>query len=377
MTRFDRYLLAQLLVIFGVASVVLVGLYWINQAVRLFDWLIGSGQNATVFLEFTALSLPNIIRLVLPVSAFAAAVYVTNRMASESELVVVQATGFGPFRLARPVLLFGLFVGLFVSVLVHFVVPASLTRLADREFEVNQNVTSQFLTAGQFIHPTEGVTFYIRDINADRELLDIFLRDAREGTREVIYTASRAKLVRSDDGPRLVMFDGMAQGYGRDSQSLSVTRFVDLTFDISSVLESMADPAEEKRDHRELWTADLLAPTEAVRATTRASLGKMVIEGHRRFTQGLMAVVAPLIGFATLLLGGFSRFGVWNQIFIAIGLIVVLQTLDNAAADAATSDLSIWPIVYAPAAFGFILATSILWLAAHPALLRRRERSSA
>jgi hypothetical protein len=54
------------------------------------------------------LTLPNVIRLMLPVAAFVAVVYTTNRMAGESELVVMQATGFSPFRLARPVLYFGI-----------------------------------------------------------------------------------------------------------------------------------------------------------------------------------------------------------------------------------------------------------------------------
>ena len=80
MGRFDRYLLSQLMMIFGFFSRVLVRIYWINRAVRLFDWLIASGQSASVFLEFTALTLPNVIRIVLPIAAFAAALYVTNRM---------------------------------------------------------------------------------------------------------------------------------------------------------------------------------------------------------------------------------------------------------------------------------------------------------
>ncbi len=107
MGKFDRYFLSQLTVFFGFIAVVLVLVYWVNRAVRLFDWLIASGQSAAVFLEFTALTLPNVIRLVLPIAGFVATLYTANRMTSESELVVVQANGFSPFRLARPVLVFG------------------------------------------------------------------------------------------------------------------------------------------------------------------------------------------------------------------------------------------------------------------------------
>ncbi|NIO39917.1 MAG: LptF/LptG family permease, partial [Burkholderiales bacterium] len=74
MRTFDRYLLAQLTLLFGFFSLVLVSVYWVNRAAILFEELIGDGQSARVFLEFTALALPNVIRLVLPASAFVATV---------------------------------------------------------------------------------------------------------------------------------------------------------------------------------------------------------------------------------------------------------------------------------------------------------------
>jgi lipopolysaccharide export system permease protein len=94
--RFDRYVLSQLMVAFGLFALVLVLVYWINRAVRLFDQIIASGESATVFLELSLLTLPNVIKLVLPVAAFAATVYVTNRLSNESELVVVQAPASAP-----------------------------------------------------------------------------------------------------------------------------------------------------------------------------------------------------------------------------------------------------------------------------------------
>lgn len=142
MPRFDRYLLSQLTVFFGFFSLVLVSIYWVNRAVALFETLIGGGQSAGVFLEFTALTLPNVIRLVLPVSGFAAVVYAVNRLTSESELVVMQAMGLGPFRLARPVLIFGLGVAVLTGILTHILVPASRAQLANRQAEIAENITA-------------------------------------------------------------------------------------------------------------------------------------------------------------------------------------------------------------------------------------------
>ena len=151
MSRFDRYLLSQLVALFGFFALILVSVYWVNRAVGLFDRIIGDGQSALVFLEFSLLILPNVLRLVLPIAAFAAAVYVTNRLTQESELVVMQATGFSAFRLARPVLYFGAVVTMLHLVLMNLLVPLSVAMLSAREVELSENVTSRYLTQGQFI----------------------------------------------------------------------------------------------------------------------------------------------------------------------------------------------------------------------------------
>ena len=371
MGKFDRYLLSQLMLFFGFFSIVLVLVYWINRAVILFDWLIASGQSATTFLEFTALTLPNVIRLVLPISAFAAAVYTANRLNSESELVVVQATGYGPARMCRAVLVFGLLVGLFVSALVHFVVPASYARLADREVEVAENVTARLLTEGRFVHPDPAMTIYIREITGQGDLQDVLFHDAREPERPTTYTAVRARIVRTAEGPRIVMFDGIAQTLTLPDRRLAVTRFEKLAVDASAVFASGRGDTTP-RNVRELSTPELLRADPEVVEEVSESRNAMLVDGHQRFSQPLMSVIAPILGFATLLLGGFSRFGVRRQVFGSVLLVVALSTLDNSMNDAANSAENGWPLVYLPPLTGLILTLLLLWMSANPHGLRLR-----
>ena len=89
MARINTYILKQLLALFGFFALVLVLIYGINRAVRLFDRLIADGQSAMVFLELTSLTLPWIISVIAPIAGFAAVVYVVNRLASDSELVIL------------------------------------------------------------------------------------------------------------------------------------------------------------------------------------------------------------------------------------------------------------------------------------------------
>lgn len=374
MARFDRYMLSQLMVLFGFFSLVLVLIYWINRAVVLFDQLIADGQSATVFLEFTALTLPSVMRLALPLAAFAAAVYVTNRMTTESELVVVQATGYSAFRLARPVLYFGLIVTLLMSLLMHFLVPMSRAQYDERLAEISQSLTARLLTEGQFIEPVGGVTFYIRDITPAGELQDIFLSDTRSDEEHVTYTASRAYLVRDSTETQLVMIDGMVQNLRLADDRLFTTAFADFAYNIGSLINDRRD-TRRKAAHLSTW--ELLNPTPELETETRQSTARLLSRGHDRFNQALLGTVAALLGFATLLIGNFSRFGVWPQIIAAIFLIVVVKAIETVGLNASRSDANLWFATYLPSVAGFAIVWFLLFWAGRPNLFKRRIKDSA
>jgi lipopolysaccharide export system permease protein len=361
--RFDRYLLSQLLALFGFFSLVLVAVYWINRAVGLFDQLVGDGQSALVFLEFSLLTLPNVIRLVLPISAFAATVYVANRLMAESELVVMQATGFSAFRLARPVLWFGLIVAVMMLILMHVLVPASRATLASRSAEISANVTARFLNDGQFMHPASGITLYIAEITANGELRDMFLADDRKDANRVTYTAARALLVRGDTGPKLIMFDGMAQTVMRAEGRLSVTRFADFTYDLGALI-SVND--NTGRTVEELSTLALLRADPALIAETGATRAAFLYEAHSRFAAPFLPAGAALIGFAALLLGGFSRFGQWRQIIFAVLMLILVQLVNTAATGAALHMDGRWGLAYAAPVLGIVMGVAMLWWSQRP-----------
>ena len=368
MARFDRYLLSQLLALFGFFSLVLVAVYWVNRAVGLFDQLIGDGQSALVFLEFSMLTLPNVIRLVLPISAFAAAVYVANRLTQESELVVMQATGFSAFRLARPVLYFGLMVAAMMMLLMHVLVPASRTALADRSAEISQNITARFLKDGQFLHPGDGITLYIREVAPTGELLDLFLADDRPAETRATYTARRALFVRAETGPKLLMFDGMVQVLTLKTESLSITRFGDFTYDLSGLI---AAQDRGPRSAAEVSTFDLLAATPALMAETDQTRAALIYEAHDRLAQPFLAAAAALIGFASLLLGAFSRFGLWRQVLVAVTLLIVVQAISTVATSAGSTSEGGWVWAYAAPVVGLGIGTFELWWSQRPKRLRR------
>lgn len=373
MPRYDRYVLSQYLLFFGFFALILVTVFWINRAVVLFDRLIGGGQSALVFFEFTALALPNLIRMVLPMAAFAAAVYVTNRLNNDSELTVMQATGTSPWRLARPAFVFGVCTALMMSVLTHVLLPASTAQLEIREAEVARNVTARLLSEGNFLHPTPGVTFYIRQIDQDGTLNDVFLSDQRDPAQTITYTGTRAFIVRDGAQSNLVMVDGMAQRLDTASRTLSTTLFSDFSYDISGLIRT---DDGGPRNIRAIPTLELLFEKSAITQAEEYSAGQLTEELHLRFARALICIAVALIGFSSLLIGGYSRFGVWRQALLAFFLLIFLEVLRGVTTEPVLTRPELWPIIYIPTLIGLIVSAVFLYMAARPRRLRRQNVTS-
>ena len=120
------------------------------------------------------------------------------------------------------------------------------------------------------------------------------------------------------------------------------------------------------RDLRDYSTAALLTPDQALLDATGATPERARLEAHSRIAQPLLSPVAAMLGFATLLVGGFSRFGVWRQVGWAVVALILVQLLTNWAANRAGDNPAQWPLVYLPAVVGAGICVLLLMIAAGP-----------
>ncbi|GAA3874927.1 LPS export ABC transporter permease LptF [Celeribacter arenosi] len=375
MGKFDRYLLQQLLMLFGFFCLLLTLIFWVNRAVTLLDWLMGDGQSVATFFRLSLLSLPGVIVNLLPIAGFIAAVYATNRLSSESELVVVQAAGYSPYRMARPVIIYGLIVTAMVAMLAHVLEPLANREQEVRRVEISRDVTARLLTEGTFVHPVSGVTFYVREITPAGELIDVYLSNSRNADQRQSFTARRALIVEENNEPLLLMFDGAAQVYNLETKALAITRFESFAYGLGDWLQ----PADTPRWRtRTLTTAQLISRPADVLAQSQATPQEMVTEIHSRNNRAFMGLAASLLGFSALLVGGFSRFGLWRQIFLGVVIMVAIKSLDNSVAAMVERTPAKWPLLYLVNVIGVAASFGLLWLAAHPHLdLGRARRARA
>jgi lipopolysaccharide export system permease protein len=365
--RIDRYLLVQLLTVFAFFSLVLVSVYWVNRAARLFDAVVGDGQSFWVFLELSALTLPNVVRVVLPLSAFAAAVYVALRLTRDNEMVVLQGTGMSFARLLVPVMLFGVIVAAMLSVLMHVLMPLSRAQLAERQVQIAENISARLLRAGEFLQPADGIVVFLRDVTPEGKLVDVFLSDARSSTTRVEYNAQSALLVPGPQGPVLVMLNGVALVYSNQTGRLSTITFDELTYDVGGLI----GPAGRRNDVRELPTRLLVTATDAELIDLGISRAEVRFEFVSRFVQPVLAVITALVGFMAICLGQFSRLGAWRQVLGAVVLLAIIQLVGNATSGMALRNASYAGLGLVPVGLGALAVVTMVLLAS-----RRRQNGA-
>ena len=352
----SRYVISQILGPFGLFSLVLLGLVWLTQSLRVIETVVASGQSAAVFLQFAALLLPVVISMILPVAGFAAALYALNRMFMDSEVVVLMAAGMSRLRLARPVLIFGLGVMAAMFVVTLYLMPTASRELRDRMAEAGADVAGALLREGEFLNPAEGVTVYVRRAGRDGQMAGLFVQDDRDADARVTYTAQRAAMVRTEAGPRLVMFEGAAQRFDRAGRTLSVLAFDKLVYDLAPLMRT-GDERRLRPSEYYFW--DLVAPSEAI--LDGRERDEFVAEGHEQLSAPLYAVTLPLIAMAALLGPGFRRRGYGKRLAAGVALAALCRLLGVAAKSTAASFALAWPVMYLVPILGAALALTVLW----------------
>ena len=356
MRKLDRYIFRQIAGPFLFFVLVFTGVIWLTQSLRVIDTVVNNGQSARVFLEFTALLLPMVLSIVLPVALFAAVLYVINRMFGDSEIIVMLAAGLSSTSLLRAVTVFGLGVMIVMYAITLYLMPTAQREMRDRIFQIRGDVAAALLREGEFLEPVRGVTVYLREAGRAGEMFGVYVQDERNPEQTVTYTAQRAVVVRDGAETRMVMFDGIAQSAEKGVvETISILRFDQLAYDLTQLGSNSRARALKPS---ELYIDRLLTITAQEGAPR--PLGDYRAEAHEALSAPLYLIALPLLAVAFIVSSGFRRQGFARRIATAAIVSLGLRLLGLAAKGATSGSVALWPLMYVPPLLGILVAMLML-----------------
>lgn len=228
--------------------------------------------------------------------------------------------------------------------------------MREKTAEVRSDLAAALIQDGRFMHPARGLTVYIREANGPGDMRGVLVNDARDPDSPVTFNAQRGALVKAPEGPRLVMFDGLAQRIDPETKALSLLRFDKIGYDLA---DFVSDPADRNRKPKEFFFYDLLWPKHIEKG--ERGYGKWIAEGHEQLSSPLYGFAMVVVAAAAMLGGAFSRRGYFWRILLAAVLGVGLRVLGLALQNLVGGNPSLWPLMYLPPVIAAVIA---IWLLA-------------
>ena len=233
MGSINRYIFRTTLNAFMVVLGSLTAVIWVTQALHDFDIMTSQGQTILVFIGITGLIIPLLVMVIAPIAFLIAAAHVLNKMSSDSEIIVMNASGMSPWILFRSFLSASLVVALLVTVISAYFAPKGLRMLREWLTEVRANVVTTILQPGRFTTLENGVTIHIRQRRNNGQLAGIFLDDQRNPKERLSVLAEAGELVDNNKGTFLVLQNGTVQRHEAGERDPAMVTFDRYAFDLS------------------------------------------------------------------------------------------------------------------------------------------------
>ncbi len=296
MGSINRYIFRATFGAFLVVLVSLTAVIWVTQALRDIDIMTNQGQTILVFVGITGLIIPLLVLVIAPIALLIAVAHMLHKMSTDSEIIVLNASGMSPWVLFRAFMLVGLVVALFVSAISAYFAPKGLRMLRDWLTEVNANVVSTVLQPGRFTSLENGVTLYIRERSRSGQLLGIFLDDRRNPKERLTVLAESGELLDNKKGTFLVLQKGLLQRHQAGQRDPTMVSFERYGFDLS---QFAGGPQAVRYSIRERYLWQLLFPSRNDRLYVEEP-GAFRAELHDRLMAPFYPLAFVVIAFAYL-----------------------------------------------------------------------------
>jgi lipopolysaccharide export system permease protein len=296
MGSIDKYIFRTTLASFALVLVSLTGVIWITQALRGIDLMTSQGQTIITFLGITSLVIPALVLIIAPIALMISISHTLNKLATDSEIIVMNAAGLSPFRLFRPFLYATCVVALMVAFIAAYLAPDGMRRIKQWDAEITADVLTNILQPGRFAQLDTNLTIRIRERLPGGVLGGIFVDDRRDPKERVTIIADHGTVMKNGTGSYLILEDGNLERFEAGKRDPALVAFGRYAFDMSKFSNQGRDVALGIRE-RYLW--ELLSPAPDDPIYQQLS-GQFRAELHDRFMSPVYPFAFAALTFAFL-----------------------------------------------------------------------------
>jgi len=217
----DRLLFREVLKTLAVILLILFLLLLANYMVKLLGKAAEGGISADVLLMLVMLEVTQELGLLIAPAFFFALLWVLGGMYRDGEMVALQASGVGPWRIHRTVLLVALPLSLFAGSLQLFVGPWAKGVTKQIQFAQKSSADISVVRSGHFNEFRKGdLVVYTRESSAAQGRLEgVFVQDRQQGELGVVMAGQAFQSVDENTGDRFIVLTNGTRYVGTPGQA--------------------------------------------------------------------------------------------------------------------------------------------------------------
>jgi len=319
MKQLSRYLFGQIFFTVFATTVVLTCIMWLAQSLRYIDFIANKGVPLFLFLQMIFFLLPNLIVIVVPIAVLIGVIFIYNKLITDHELVVMQASGIGYWQLAKPALLIAI---LFTTILYFFTLyflPLSFREYRNISLTLKEETLSSLIQVGQF-NSIGKYTVYARNQDNKGNYLGILIYDGNQAGKATTFMAEKGILFNKELGGQLLLLDGNRQEVDLSTGKPSVLYFERYIIEAKEATVGQGTSERYVKAY-ERSVNDLFNPKEELNKKQRLELTSAA---HQRLISPLYPIVFALLGVCAMILGQYDRKGRTGKIIMACTFAVFL-----------------------------------------------------
>ena len=234
MSKFNIYIIKEILLSFFLLSTLLTGILWLGQGLRHIDLLTSDNISFVSYLSYIVMLIPKITTLTIPISLFLTVLLSLNRIRTDSELLILWASGeSNKSILLKPILLISLSIFVIYLLITINITPYSLNEIRQKIIEIRSSgINSSILQERKFISPTDSLTIFIQERDGN-EIDNLLIHDLKNKDKPQTYIAQKGQFISEGNIKLLRLYNGNIQIFDKSDNRISEIEFDTYDLDLS------------------------------------------------------------------------------------------------------------------------------------------------
>ncbi len=292
----NRYVFVEILVPFVFGLSVFTFILLIARILKLVELVVNRGVPLLDIVKTFALILPAFFEVTVPMALLLSILLGFGRLASDSEVVAMKASGISLYQLTVPVAVFTILATIASFLLASWVRPWSNNALREQLFQVVKSRVSAGFKEKIFNTDFPGLVLYVEEIEpGGNTLKGLLISDSRNPQNRNTVIAKIGLLVPNEEAKAVTLrlLDGTIYGVGGTDKSFQKTDFT--VYDVSLALTNFGDNRPHDKDPKEMSLPELTEQI-AVKTAAKQPIREEQIEYHRKFSIPFACVAFMLVG---------------------------------------------------------------------------------